>query len=192
MVMSDGDKPRDTFLLKRGAYDSPGEKVTPGSSRYSSAAAGQLSEESSRTRPLDGRQIQSTHRSSDRQSLLAVVTSAFGIVKTVDDFGSQGEWPVHPELLDWLATEFMESGWNVKHMQKLIVMSSTYRQSSSVTPALLGGIPITGFSLAVRTFVLALKSSAIRHFLASGLLVEKVGGPSVKPYQPPGLWQELG
>jgi Protein of unknown function (DUF1553) len=115
-----------------------------------------------------------------------------GIVKTVDDFGSQGEWPVHPELLDWLATEFMQSGWDVKHIQKLIVMSSTYRQSSRVTPELLERDPenrLLAHGPHVRLGPEVIRDQALS---VSGLLVEKVGGPSVKPYQPPGLWQELG
>lgn len=114
-----------------------------------------------------------------------------GIVKTVDDFGSQGEWPVHPELLDWLATEFMDSGWDVKHMQKLMVMSSTYRQASRTTPELIERDPenrLLAHGPHVRLGPEVLRDQAL---LASGLLVEKVGGPSVKTYQPPGLWQEL-
>ncbi|MDQ1470281.1 MAG: hypothetical protein QOJ99_1761, partial [Bryobacterales bacterium] len=115
----------------------------------------------------------------------------FGIVKTVDDFGSQGEWPVHPELLDWLAVEFMENGWNVKALQKQIVMSATYRQSSVATPALLEKDPDN--RLLARGPRLRLGPEAIRDqaLFVSGLLTEKPGGPSVKPYQPAGLWQEL-
>ena len=116
----------------------------------------------------------------------------FGIVKTVDDFGSQGEWPTNPPLLDWLAVEFMDSGWNVKAMQRLIVTSATYRQSSGVTPALLEKDPRQPADLA-RGPALRLGPEVIRDqaLAVSGLLVEKIGGPSVKPYQPPGLWQEL-
>jgi hypothetical protein len=115
----------------------------------------------------------------------------FGIVKTVDDFGSQGEWPVHPELLDWLAVQFMESGWDVKAMQKLIVMSATYRQSSAIAQGMLVKDPDN--RLLARGPRLRLGPETIRDqaLAVSGLLVEKVGGPSVKPYQPAGLWQEL-
>jgi hypothetical protein len=91
-----------------------------------------------------------------------------GLVRTVEDFGSQGDWPVYPDVLDNLATRFMDSGWDVRALLKTMVMSATYRQSSRVTPALLE------------------KALAV-----SGLLVEKVGGPPVLPYQPPGLWEEL-
>ena len=115
----------------------------------------------------------------------------FGIVKTVDDFGSQGEWPVHPELLDWLAIHFMDTGWNVKELQKTIVMSATYRQSSKASANLLRKDPDN--RLLARGARLRLGPEVIRDqaLAVSGLLVEKVGGPSVKPYQPPGLWQEL-
>src|SRR5207253_1771585 len=115
-----------------------------------------------------------------------------GLVKTIDDFGSQGEWPTHPELLDWLATEFVRTGWNVKAMQKLIVMSATYRQASKVTPLLLSRDPEN--RLLARGPRLRLSAEMIRDqaLAISGLLVERLGGPSVKPYQPKGLWKELG
>jgi len=114
-----------------------------------------------------------------------------GLVKTVDDFGSQGESPSHPELLDWLATEFVRIGWDIKQLQKTIVMSATYRQSSKVTPALLQKDPEN--RLLARGPRLRLPAEMIRDqaLAASGLLVEKIGGPSVWPYQPAGLWKEL-
>jgi hypothetical protein len=114
-----------------------------------------------------------------------------GIVKTVDDFGAQGEWPVHPELLDWLAVEFMESGWDIRHLLKSIVTSAAYRQDSKVTPDLLRLDPDN--RLLARGARLRLPHEMIRDqaLAAAGLLVEQTGGPSVKPYQPPGLWNEL-
>jgi hypothetical protein len=185
MVMADGAN-RDTYLLKRGAYDAPGEKVTPAVPDILGAA------------PKD--RLELARWLTDRKNpLTARVTVnrfwqsffGFGIVKTVDDFGSQGEWPVHPELLDWLAVEFMESGWNVKALQKQIVMSATYRQSSVATPALLEKDPDN--RLLARGPRLRLGPEAIRDqaLFVSGLLTDKQGGPSVKPYQPAGLWQEL-
>jgi hypothetical protein len=191
MIMSDGDKPRDTFLLKRGAYDSPGEKVTPGvpdilpqpPASYPKNRLGLARWMVDKSNPLTARVAVNRYW----QSYFGI-----GIVKTVDDFGSQGEWPAHPELLDWLATEFMQSGWDIKHIQKLIVMSSTYRQSSRVTPELLEKDPEN--RLLARGPHIRLGPEVLRDqdLLAAGLLVEKIGGPSVKPYQPSGLWQELG
>jgi hypothetical protein len=114
-----------------------------------------------------------------------------GLVKSAEDFGRQGQWPTHPELLDWLAAEFMDSGWDVKRLHRLIVTSSTYRQSSAVTPELLARDPDN--RLLARGPRLRLTAEMVRDqaLAASGLLVEQVGGPSVKPLQPPGLWSEL-
>jgi hypothetical protein len=114
-----------------------------------------------------------------------------GLVKTLEDFGSQGEGPTHPELLDWLATDFVRSGWDVKAMQRLIVTSSAYRQSSRVTKPLLQKDPDN--RLLARGPRLRLSAEMIRDqaLAVSGLLVEQVGGPSVRPYQPEGLVKEL-
>jgi hypothetical protein len=114
-----------------------------------------------------------------------------GLVKTVDDFGAQGEPPSHPELLDWLATRFVDSGWNVKEFMKLIVTSAAYRQSSRAAPEVLARDPEN--RLLAHGPRLRLSAEMIRDqaLAASGLLVEQLGGPSVNPYQPPGLWKEL-
>ena len=114
-----------------------------------------------------------------------------GLVKTVDDFGAQGEPPSHPELLDWLASEFIRSGWDVKAMLRLMVTSATYRQSSRGTPGKYRHDPEN--RLLARGPRLRLPAEMIRDqaLRLGGLLVERTGGPSVKPYQPPGLWNEL-
>jgi len=190
MVMVESAKPRDAFVLKRGAYDNHGERVTPGVPAVLPPMPPGLPNNRlglaewlvNRSNPLPAR----------------VTVNRFwqmyfgtGLVKTVQDFGSQGEWPTHLDLLDWLATEFMDSGWNVKALQKTILTSATYRQSSRVTPELLQKDPEN--RLLARGPRLRLGPEVIRDqaLAVSGLLVEKVGGPSVKPYQPPGLWQEL-
>src|SRR5207249_929086 len=113
-----------------------------------------------------------------------------GLVKTVEEFGAQGERPSHPELLDWLATEFVRSGWDVQALHRLIVTSATYRQSSKVTPALLERDPNN--RLLARGGRFRLPSWMIRDqaLAVSGLLVERQGGPPVRPYQPPGVWEE--
>jgi hypothetical protein len=114
-----------------------------------------------------------------------------GIVKTVEDFGSQGEWPSDPELLDWLATEFIRTGWNIKAMQKTIVMSATYRQSSAASAELVARDPENRLLARGPRFRLSAEEVRDQALAASGLLVEKLGGPSVKPWQPAGLWKEL-
>jgi hypothetical protein len=114
-----------------------------------------------------------------------------GLVKTAEDFGAQGERPSHPELLDWLASEFISSGWDVKHLQKLIVMSHAYRQSSQATPELLARDPEN--RLLARGPRFRLDAEVVRDaaLASSGLLVEKIGGRSVKPYQPDGVWEAV-
>ena len=114
-----------------------------------------------------------------------------GLVKTVEDFGVQGERPSHPALLDWLATEFMSSGWDVKHIQRLILTSATYRQSSQARPDAYGRDPDN--RLLARGPRFRVDAEVLRDSLlyVGGLLVEKRGGPPVKPYEPPGLWEAV-
>jgi Protein of unknown function (DUF1553)/Protein of unknown function (DUF1549)/Planctomycete cytochrome C len=114
-----------------------------------------------------------------------------GLSRKLDDLGAQGEWPSHPRLLDWLSGQFIESGWDVKHIVKLIVMSATYRQSSQATPQMREIDPENRW-LAHQTR-LRLDAEMVRDnaLKISGLLVKKIGGPSVKPYQPPGYWSHL-
>jgi hypothetical protein len=115
-----------------------------------------------------------------------------GLVKTAEDFGSQGDWPSHPELLDWLAVDFMESGWNVKRLWKTILLSETYQQSSALTPALREKDPDNRLLARGPRFRLPGEMVRDQALRAAGLLVDKQGGPSVKPYQPAGLWSENG
>src|SRR5690606_36202175 len=114
-----------------------------------------------------------------------------GIVKTSEDFGTQGEAPTHPALLDWLATHFVKSGWDVKGMQKLIVMSATYRQNSVAPRDAVEKDPanlLLSYMPRVRLAAEMIRDQALA---ASGLLNPKIGGPSVKPYQPEDLWSAL-
>jgi hypothetical protein len=190
MVMADSAVPRESFLLQRGAYDKPGEKVTPGvpeslpqpPASWPVNRLGLARWITDRSNPLTARVAVNRYWQS---------YFGFGIVKTVDDFGSQGEWPVHPELLDWLAVEFMDSGWNIKAIQRTIVTSATYRQSSKITPELLQKDPdnrLLARGPRIRLGPEVIRDSALA---VAGLLVEQLGGRSVKPYQPAGLWQEL-
>ncbi len=190
MVMEEMRQPRETYLLQRGAYDKPGEKVA----RNVPAALPALPKGIANDRMALAKWI------TDRNNPLTarVIVNRFwqmyfgtGIVKTVEDFGSQGEPPSHPALLDWLAVEFMESGWDVKALQKKIVMSATYRQSARATPEQLQRDPEN--RLLARGPRVRLPAETVRDqaLAIAGLLVEKTGGPSVKPYQPKGLWSEL-
>src|SRR6185369_4934092 len=114
-----------------------------------------------------------------------------GFVKTAGDFGVNGELPTHPELLDWLAVEFRESGWDVKKLFKMIVTSSTYRQSALVTPEKAHKDPAN--RLLSRAPRFRMDAEMIRDYAlaASGLLVRKIGGRSVRPYQPEGVWEAV-
>ena len=190
MVMQERDVPRDTFLLLRGAYDKPGDKVMPGIPMVLPV----LPNGAPNNRLGFGRWlVDPANPLTARVAMNRFWQMYFGagLVKTVEDFGSQGEWPTHPELLDWLATEFVRTGWDIKAMQKLIVTSATYRQSSKTTPELLQKDPEN--RLLARAPRLRLPAGTIRDQAlgVSGLLTEQLGGPSVKPYQPAGLWKEL-
>jgi hypothetical protein len=114
-----------------------------------------------------------------------------GIVTTLDDFGSQGAWPTHPELLDWLAREFIESGWDVKHMVRLMVTSAAYRQSSAGNALLAHRDPYNHLLARQARFRLDAEFVRDNALAVSGLLSRKIGGPSVKPYQPAGYWAYL-
>jgi hypothetical protein len=190
MIMVDDPKARESFVLKRGAYDAHGEIVTPGiPAILPQIDPGFPANRLGLARWLVDRRNPLTARVTVNRFWQSYF--GFGIVKTVDDFGSQGEWPVNPELLDWLAVQFMDSGWDVKAMQRLIVTSATYRQSSKTTPELLEKDPDNRLLARGPRFRLGPEVIRDQALAVSGLLVEKVGGPSVKPYQPPGLWQEL-
>jgi len=114
-----------------------------------------------------------------------------GLVRSMDDFGSQGQVPSHPELLDWLAVEFVESGWDVKHMMKLVAMSAAYRQSSAADEALRKGDPLNDLFARQGRFRLPAEMVRDNALAISGLLVPRIGGPSAKPYQPAGYWSHL-
>lgn len=190
MVMEELPTPRPTHILLRGEYDKPGELVTP--AVPANLAVGERPPVKNR---LDFARwlVSPQHPLTARVAVNRAWQMYFGtgLVRTVDDLGAQGEWPSHPELLDWLATEFIRSGWNVKQLQKLIVMSATYRQSSKVTPELWQRDPEN--RLLARGPRVRLSAEMIRDqaLFASGLMIEQQGGPSVLPYQPEGLWKDL-
>jgi hypothetical protein len=115
-----------------------------------------------------------------------------GLVSTPEDFGAQGAAPSHPELLDWLAAEFMESGWDVKHLLRLMATSGAYRQASYAVPQNQERDPANRLLWRAPRSRLSAETARDQALAASGLLHGEIGGPSVKPYQPPGLWEELG
>ncbi len=189
MVMRD-DKPRDTFVLKRGNYETPGEQVAAGVPSFlpplpDGVKADRLALARwlvSGENPLTARVIVNRY-----WQLL------FGraLVETPDDFGLQGALPTHPDLLDWLAVEFVESGWDVKRLLKTIMLSRAYRQSSQVAAERIAADPEN--ELFARGPRRRLDSRFIRDsaLALSGLLTPTIGGPPVKPYQPPGIWEEM-
>lgn len=189
MVMRDRATPRDSFILIRGQYDKYGDKVTPGvpaslNPLPEGAPANRLALAKwlvSPANPLTARVVVNRYW----QTLFGA-----GLVKTPEDFGVQGERPSNPDLLDWLAVEFRESGWDVKHILRLMVTSAAYRQSSKVPPGMAERDPEN--RLLARGPRYRLPSWMIRDqaLAASGLLVEKIGGPPVKGYQPPGVWED--
>lgn len=189
MVMAENPQRRDTHILIRGEYNKPGDKVEPGLPSFLPglpAAApnnrlGLAQWMVARDNPLTAR----VNINRFWQMIFGT-----GLVKTTEDFGSQGEYPTHPELLDWLAVEFMDSQWDLKHMFRLMVTSASYRQDSRSTPALNQRDPEN--RLLARGPRLRLPAEAIRDqaLAAANLLSPKLGGPSIKPYQPAGLWEE--
>jgi hypothetical protein len=189
MVMEERPVRRPTFLLVRGAYDKPGEEVEPGLP----AVLPPLPKGAPNNRLGFAKWlIDPANPLTARVTVNRLWQMFFGagIVKTTEDFGAQGEWPSHPELLDWLATEFVRTGWDVKAMLKLIVTSATYRQSSSATPELLQKDPENRLLARGPRFRLPAEMIRDQALFAAGLLAEKLGGPSVMPYQPEGLWKE--
>jgi hypothetical protein len=190
LVMAEMPNPRETFVLIRGAYDKKGAKVTPGTPAIlppmpKDAPANRLGLAQWLTDPQHPLVARVTVNRFWQQYFGA------GLVKTAEDFGSQGQWPTHPELLDWLARDFVDSGWDIKRLQKQIVMSAAYRQSSHVTPAILQKDPAN--ELLARGPRFRLDAEAIRDSALniSGLLHEQQGGRGIRPYQPDGIWEAV-
>ncbi len=190
MVMQEMDKPRDTHILIRGQYNAPGDIVTPGVPE----AILRWPEGLRRDRLGLAQWLLSP----DQPLTSRVAVNQFwqqhfgaGIVKTAEDFGAQGERPSHPELLDWLATEFVRSGWDMEHLHRLIVTSATYRQDAAVTPDRQEKDPLNRWL--ARFPRQRLEAETIRDvaLTAGGLINPQVGGPSVYPFQPPGLWEQV-
>ena len=188
MVMREGAA-REAFVLNRGEYDKRGEKVVAGLPAF----LPQLPEGTKVDRLSLAKWIISRDNPLTSRVWVNRMWERFfgtGIVKTSENLGSQAEYPSHPELLDWLAADFMESGWDMKKFVKLIVTSAVYRQSATVTPEKLAKDPAN--RLLARAPRIRLPGEAVRDaaLSASGLLVPTVGGPSVRPWMPDGVWDE--
>lgn len=187
-IMGDLDTLRNTYILERGDYEAYGEQVNPDTpkavlsfgDRYPRNRLGLANWLFDRDNPLTARVF---------VNRLWMQFFGTGIVDTPGDFGMQGSLPSHPELLDWLAVDFMDAGWDMKQLVKTLVMSATYRQSSLVTEEKRRRDPEN--RLISRFPRVRLPAEHIRDVVlaSSGLLVPEIGGPSVKPYQPPGLWE---
>ena len=190
LVMNTAEKPRKTHLLERGAYDQPREALEAATPAFLPP----LPEGAPKNRlALADWSVAPEHPLTSRVAVNRMWQMLFGtgIVATSADFGSQGEWPSHPELLDALAVDFVESGWQVKRMIRKMVMSATYRQSSHVRAESLRADPLNRLLSHGPRFRLQgefIRDGALR---VSGLLVPWIGGSSVKPYQPAGLWREI-
>jgi len=189
MVMEELPRPKPAFVLKRGAYDSLGEAVTASTPKSLPA----LPKELPRNRlGLAKWLTQPDHPLTARVTVNRLWQQMFGrgLVETSDNFGTTGVPPTHPELLDWLARDFIDHGWDIKRTLRQIALSNTYRQSSRTTDVVRSKDPYN--HLLARAPVRRLTAEMLRDqaFYASGLLVEKVGGPSVFPVQPAGLWND--
>jgi len=191
LVMQDLAEPRPARVLERGAYDRPGVEVQPDTPD----CLPPLGVEGRRATRLDLAEwlVRPDHPLTARVTVNRYWQELFGagLVKTTQDFGAQGEFPTHPELLDWLATEFVASGWDVKHMIRLMVTSAAYRQATRVAPEKRALDPDNRLLARGPRFRLDAERVRDSALFVSGLLVECVGGPSVKPYQPDGLWEAV-
>ena len=191
MVMAEMENPRETFILDRGLYDQPTEKVEPGVP----AALPPLPELDRPANRLDFAEwlVDASNPLTPRVTVNRLWSRYFGrgLVATVEDFGAQGAWPTHPELLDWLAVEFVESGWDLKQLHRLILTSATYRQDSRIPPGMHERDPNNRLLARGPRYRLDAEQIRDNALAVGGLLVPEVGGPSVNPYQPPGIWEEV-
>jgi hypothetical protein len=189
MVMADSSKRRPTYVLSRGNYDMPGPEVGVGIPTsilpYSTSKYGQ------NRLGLARWLIDPQNPLTSRVFVNRMWAQFFGrgIVKTVGDFGMQGELPTHPELLDWLAVDFQSHGWNIKRLVKQIVMSATYQQASTVTSAAQQVDPENIYLSRMSRIRIPAEQIRDQVLASAGILNGEIGGPSVKTYQPKGLWE---
>jgi Protein of unknown function (DUF1553)/Protein of unknown function (DUF1549)/Planctomycete cytochrome C len=187
-VMGERDTLRKTFVLKRGNYDSPTDEVTPSAPK----AVFPFDAGLPRNRLGLAKWLVDPKNPLTSRVFVNRMWQEFfgrGIVKTSGDFGMQGELPSHPELLDWLATDFMENGWDIKRLIKQLVTSATYMQSAKITEEKLAKDPENILLSHAPRYRLPAEFVRDMVLASSGLLIREIGGPSVKPYQPEGIWE---
>jgi hypothetical protein len=192
MVLHELPKPRPTYRLERGQYDQPdkSKQIHPATP----AVLGAWQDKWPQNRlGLAKWLVDPAHPLTARVTVNRLWQHHFGIglVKTSENFGVQGDAPSHPKLLDWLASEFIRSGWDVKAMHRLIITSATYRQASATTPELQQRDPdnqLLAHGPRKRLSPFSMRDAALFN---SGLLVPTIGGPPVKPYMPPGIWKSI-
>lgn len=194
LVMADLPKPRDSFVMKRGAYDRPGDKVTRNVPSFLPALPDKPEGVDYDRLDLADWLVSDQHPLTARVTVNRFWQQFFGtgLVKTSEDFGTQGELPSHPELLDWLAMQFQEDGWDMKRLVRRIVTSHAYRQSSQATPELVQRDPENRLLARGPRFRLDAEVLRDQALFVSGLLVPAIGGEGVKPYQPPNIWEPVG
>lgn len=193
-VMADLPKARESFVMTRGAYNNPGEKVTRDVPSFLPPLGDRPEDRDYNRLDLANWLVSGQHPLTSRVAVNRFWQQFFGtgIVRTSSDFGSQGDPPSHLELLDWLAVDFVESGWDIRKLVKLILTSHAYRQSSKISPDAWQLDPDN--RLLARAPRLRLDAEVLRDqaLFVSGLLVDRVGGKAVKPYQPPNIWEPVG
>lgn len=191
MVIREMEVPRPTFILDRGLYDSPSDQVFPNTPERLLTFSPDLPKN---RLGLAQWLLDPAHPTTARVLVNRIWQQFFGrgLVATAEDFGNQGQLPSHPALLDWLAVQFIESGWDTKALVKLIVMSSTYRQSSKASSVQREKDPENIYLSRGPSMRLTAEMLRDNALAASGLLSDRIGGPSVKPYQPDGLWRING
>lgn len=192
LVMVEMEEPRETFVMLRGDYESPGDRVDAGPPEVLPVAA---------DIPRTGDRLELARWLTDQSNPLfsRVMVNRWwaemvgtGLVNTPEDFGTQAESPSHPEILDWLASEFIDSNWSMKHVHKLIVMSKTFQQSSAVDPDRLAADPNNRLLSRGPRFRLPAELVRDNSLAIAGLLSDKMFGPPIMPHQPQNIWRSVG